>query len=76
MKPARTLSITDRYRLKELEFEQSQVPTPGRVMFCRGRSILGYGDVVHLGEFLYVPKRTDTICLSAADYADVKVWIG
>ena len=76
MKPAVALGVTDRYRLKELTLQQAGTVTPGRVMFCRGRKIIGYGDVGRLGEFTYVPKGTDTICLSAADYSDVKEWIG
>ena len=76
MKPAVPFTKADQTRLRQLKLEQSQVPGPGRVMFCRGRSILGYGDVSKLGDFLYIPKYADTICLSQADFDDVRGWLG
>lgn len=76
MKPATPFAKADQLRMRTLTFEQSQVPPPGRAMFCRGRRILGHGDVGKLGEFLYIPKDADTVCLSAADYNDVKEWLG
>lgn len=39
------LSVTDRCMLKALTLEQAQAVQPGRVMWCRGRKILGYGNV-------------------------------
>jgi hypothetical protein len=36
--------------------------------------VLGYGDVSRLGDFLYIPKNTDTLCVSAADYDDLREW--
>lgn len=66
----------DQVHLRSLKLERSQIPPAGRVMFCRGRKILGHGDVGKLGEFLYIPKGVDTLSLSAADYDDVKAWIG
>lgn len=76
MKPAVTLGSTDRYILKELILEKSFAVTPGRVMFCRNRRILGYGDVGQLHRVMLFPKGTNTICLSAEDFEDVKGWIG
>jgi hypothetical protein len=75
MKPALAFAKADQQRLRQLKLEQSQVPAPGRVIFCRGRAVLGYGDVSKLGEFLYIPKHADTICLSSADLDDVRGWI-
>lgn len=60
--------------MRELTFEQSQIPPAGRMMFRRGRRILGHGDVSKLGEFLCIPKDADTVCLAAADFDDVKNW--
>jgi hypothetical protein len=75
MKPAGAFSAVDQTRFRRLALEPSQVPAPGRVMFCRGRKVLGYGDVSKLADFFYVPKDADTLCLSAADFVDVKGWI-
>jgi hypothetical protein len=76
MKPTVPFTKADQTRMRSLSFEQSPVPTPGRVMFCRGRSILGYGDIDKLGDFLYIPKLADTVCVSATDYPDVREWLG
>jgi len=77
MKPAIPFSrAADQMRLRQLKLEQSQVPTPGRLMFCRGRHVVGYGDIDKLGSFRSIPDRADTICVSAADFEDVKGWIG
>lgn len=76
MKPAAPFAKTDQQRMRSLTFERSQVPPPGRVMFCRGHRILSHGDVGKLGDFLYIPKEADTVCVSAADYNDVKEWLG
>lgn len=76
MKPAVAFAKADQTLLRQLKFERSAVPEPGRVLFCRGRRILGYGDVSKLGDFLYIPKYADTVCVSAADYPDVREWLG
>ena len=76
MKPATPFAKADQARMRDLKFEQSQIPAPGRVMFCRGRRVLGHGDLGKLGDFLYVPKQADTVCVSAADFDDVKEWLG
>lgn len=76
MQPAVPFTKADQNFFRSLKLEQSNVPGRGRVMFCRGRTILGYGDVSKLGDFLYIPKRTDTVCVSNADWPDVKGWMG
>lgn len=76
MKPSVPFAKADQQRLRELKIHQSQIPPAGRVMFCRGREILGHGDVSKLGDFLYIPKRADTVCISAADFPDVREWLG
>lgn len=75
MKPAAAFTSADQMRLRGLKLERSEFPGPGRVMFCRGRQIVGYGDVSKLGDFLYIPKQADTLCLSATDFEDVRGWI-
>jgi hypothetical protein len=76
MKPAATISVTDRYRLKELSLEKAGTVTPGRVMFCRDRKVLSYGDVADLGNVFKIPKGANMLCVSPADYADVREWLG
>lgn len=76
MKPTVPFQKADQLRLRQLKLEQSQVPGPGRVMFCRGRRVLGYGDVGKLGNARYIPDAADTVCVAMADFADVKEWIG
>ncbi len=75
MKPG-AISITGRYRLKELTLERSQAVTPGRVMWCQGRKVMGYGDVADLANVLKIPKGANTVCVSAADFEDIKGWLG
>ena len=76
MKPATSLSITDRYRLKEITLTRSMAVPAGRVMFCKGRKIVSYADVPDLAQIFKIPKGTTEICVSAADHADIKEWIG
>lgn len=77
MTPAIPFSkVPDQYRLRSLKLEQSMVPQPGRVMFCRGHKIIGYGDVGKLGDVKAVPDAADTICISTADFEDVRSWRG
>jgi hypothetical protein len=76
MKPAASLTLTDRYKLKEFTLRQLMTVPAGRVMFCRGRKILGYGDVADLAQIFIIPKGTTEICVSSADHADLKEWIG
>jgi hypothetical protein len=63
-----TLTVTDRYRLRELNPQSSAIVPAGRVMCCRGRKILGYRD---LAQVATLPRDTDTVCLSPADYRAV-----
>jgi hypothetical protein len=76
MRPAVDFYKADQTRLRQLKLERSQVLEAGRLMFCRGRSIIGYGHVGRLANFNYIPKNADTICLSPADFDDVREWIG
>jgi hypothetical protein len=76
MKPATSLSITDRHRLKEITLTPSMAVPAGRVMFCKGRKIVSYADVPDLAQIFKIPKGTTEICVSTIDYADIKEWIG
>jgi hypothetical protein len=76
MKPPGTLSITDRYRLKELELQQTGTVPPGRIMWCRDRQILGYGDVGELASVFNIRKGANTLCVSREDFSDIKEWLG
>jgi hypothetical protein len=60
VKPARTLSVTDRCRLKELELQQAGTVPAGRVMWCRGRQVLGYADIGELVNVFAIPKGANT----------------
>ena len=76
MKPAASLSVTDRYKLKEMTLTRSMAAPAGRVMFCKGRKIVSYADVVDLARIFNIPKGTTEICVSTIDYTDIKEWIG
>ena len=76
MKPATTLTVTDRYKLKEYALKPLGTVPAGRVMFCQGRKILGYANVPDLAQIFGIPRGTTEICVSSADYADIKEWIG
>lgn len=69
------LSVTDRYRLKELTLQESAVLPAGKVMWCQGRKILGYGSIDNLARVSAIPSRADTACISAADFRRIKDWI-
>lgn len=75
MKPSVDFHKADQMRLRSLRLERSSIPAPGRVMFCRGRKVLGHGDVGKLADFQYIPKGADTLCLSSADFDEVHGWI-
>lgn len=66
--------VPDQLRIRLLKLERSAMPQPGRVMFWRGRHIIGHGDVAKLGETRAIPKDADTISASDADYDDLKAW--
>ena len=76
MKPTAIISVTDRYRLKELALQSTATVTPGRVMFCRDRKVLGYADVAELANVFKIPKGANTLCVSTADYPDIREWLG
>lgn len=73
--PATKLSVTARHRLKDLIFEKSGAVPPGRVMLCKGRQVVGFCDVGDLGKTLLIAERANTVCLSSADFDDVKAWL-
>jgi hypothetical protein len=74
--PATALSVTQRHRLLDLKWEKSQAVPPGRVMLCRGRKVLGYCGVLDLPRVHLIAAKADTVCLAAADFDDVKGWLG
>lgn len=74
--PATPFTKADQTQLRSLKFEQSAMPPAGRVMFWRGRKLLGYGEVSKLGDFMAIPKNADTVSVSAVDYPDVREWLG
>lgn len=76
MKPSAIISVTDRYRIKELALQSAGAVTPGRVMWCRDRKVLGYGDVADLANVFKIPKGANTLCVSSADYPDIREWLG
>lgn len=45
-------------------------------MWCQGRKILGYATIAELPRVMKIPRGTDTLALSAADYDDVRRWLG
>lgn len=65
---ATLISVTDRYRLRELNPLPTLVVPAGRVMCCRGRKVLGYCDIDKLAG---IRRDTDTVCLAPTDYATV-----
>jgi hypothetical protein len=73
--PAIKLTVTQRERLKMLTLEERQVVTPGRVMLCKGRRIVGYCNLDELANTKTIEAKANVICLSPADFADVKRWL-
>lgn len=73
--PTGTLTVTQRYLLKDLQWEKSQAVTPGRVMLCKGRRVVGYCDVAELGHAKMIAERCNTVCLSVADFDEVQAWL-
>jgi hypothetical protein len=76
MKPLPAISVTDRYRLKDLTLIPAGTVPAGRVMWCRGRKVLGYADVATLANVFAIPKSADTVCVSLADHGDIVAWLG
>jgi hypothetical protein len=69
------LSNTDRWKLKELTLEQSSILPAGKIMYCRGRKILGYASFETIGNVFAIPQRADTLAVSSADYEQIKGWL-
>lgn len=75
--PSRQLAtVTDRNKVKSLKLEQASVLPPGKVWFCRGRTILRHGDLESLARVMLIPTKADTVVVSTMDFDDVKAWIG
>ena len=73
--PLRSISITDRERLRALAWEARQVVPAGRVMLCKGQRVVGYCDVGDLANAFTIANQASLVCLSPADFADVKRWL-
>ena len=75
--PTAQLTVTQRQRLKDLTWEKSNAVPPGRAMLCKGRKVVGYCNVTDLANStVAIAAQANTVCLSAADYSDVKRWLG
>jgi hypothetical protein len=72
---AAKLSITLRQKLLDLTWERSMAVTPGRVMLCKGRHIVGYCSVTDLANASSIAARCNTLCISNADFDDLKAWL-
>jgi len=75
MKPPPFKLDGDRTVFKALTLLQLGTVPAGRVMWCRGRQVLGYNDVATLGNIFTIPKGADTLCVSATDFADIQAWL-
>lgn len=63
--PLARLSVTDRYRVLDLKLMPSQVVPDGKLMWLRGRKIIGYGTTDKIAT---VPREADGVMLSIADH--------
>ena len=75
MKPPPFKLDGDRTVFQELTLQRLGTVPPGRVMFCRGRKVLGYADVASLGNIFAIPKGADTMCVLAEDLGDIEGWL-
>jgi len=73
--PAIKLTVTQKQRLQIPTLEERQVVTPGRVMLVKHNRVVGYCDLDQLAETKTIEAKATTICLSPADFADVKRWL-
>lgn len=65
-----TLSIAARYALRELNPWPSEIVPAGRVLFWRGRTRLGFGELANIAPHM-IPRGTDNVALARADYRAV-----
>lgn len=72
----KSLSVTDRQRLKELTLERTATVPPGKVMWCRDRKVLSFSKVDDLANVVAVPRLANRLCVSPSDYLTIKEWIG
>jgi hypothetical protein len=75
MKPPPFKLDGDRTVFKQLTLQHTNTVPAGRVMWCRGRQVLGYNDVSQLGNIFAIPKGADTLCVSPADYDEIMSWL-
>jgi hypothetical protein len=68
MTAPRTMSVTDRYALRALKLLPSQVCHDGKIMWLKGRKIIGYGTMENVG---IIPREADGAMISRADYERV-----
>lgn len=66
MKP---LTITDRYRLRELKITPSAMLPKGKVIWWQGRKRLQFGT---LDQVAIVPSGADGLSVSAEDHAELQ----
>lgn len=75
--PAKTLTtVTERERLRRLAFERRQVVIAGRAMLYKRGRIVRYCDIDDLADTFTIAAQADQVCLSPADFDDVKRWLG
>lgn len=68
------LSTTNRYALKALKLEASQVLHEGMAWLCQGKAIVR---TMPLSRVTFpLPKGVNTLCVSASDLETVRTWIG
>ena len=41
----------------------------------QGGVVLGYANVADLANVFKIPKGANTVCVSAADYSDIREWL-
>jgi hypothetical protein len=73
--PTAALTITQRHKLLDLTWEKSDAVTPGRVMLCKGRRVVGFADVADLANPSAIAARCTTLVISRADFDDLKAWL-
>lgn len=66
--PGLRMSGTDRYRLRDLNPVASQVVPNGRLMWTRGRKIIGYGTIDNIA---VIPKEATGVMVSIEDHRQI-----
>jgi hypothetical protein len=73
--PALKLTVTQRDRLRGLQWEERQIVQPGRIMLEKRGRVVGFGSLDELEKTKTIEAKADTVCLSPADFADVQAWL-